>query len=178
MSSQVSLGHSSFPYLEHLFPHLFSHVVVSSLTCEQCIYGKYHRVSFKVSFNKSYTPFSCIYTAVWGPFFTLSVLGRKYLSFIDDYTRVSWIYLLKSKNDVINVKPQFYQVNVTQFHSIIQVFYSDNAQEFVNQSLVNFFQTQGILYCTICVHTPQQNSIAELTLSRSGSSFMFYYTCS
>lgn len=44
------LGHPSFSYLEHLFPSLFSKVLLSSLHCEHCILAKNHRVTFKSSF--------------------------------------------------------------------------------------------------------------------------------
>ena len=58
------LGHPSFPYLEHLFPHLFKTISVSSLRCEQCIYAKNHRVPFKISLNKSHVPFVHVFTDI------------------------------------------------------------------------------------------------------------------
>ena len=67
------------------------------------------------------------------------------MSFIDDCTRVSWVYLLKSKNDVIHDIPQFSNLIATQFHTRVQVFHSDNGCEFVNQSLANLFKEHGIL---------------------------------
>ena len=149
------LGHPSFVSLERLLPNLFSHISVSSIKCEQCIYAKNHRVPFKISLNKSLNPFSCVHTDVWGPFSTPSVSGHRYfVSFIDDCTRVSWIYLMKSKSDVISVIPQFYQMILTQFHTPVQVFHSDNGREFANQSLDNFFKKHGILHQTTCIHTP------------------------
>ena len=99
---------SSIFSLERLFPHLFKTISVSSLRCEQCIYAKNHRVPFKISLNKSPVPFVHVFTDVWGPFSTPSTLGHKYfVSFIDDCTRVSWVYLLKSKHDVLHVIPHF-----------------------------------------------------------------------
>ena len=156
------LGHPSFTYLERVFPKLFSNISVSSLRCEQCIYAKSHRVPFKVSFNKSTIPFSCVHTDVWGPFSTASASGHKYfVSFIDDCTRVSWVYLMKSKSDVLHIIPQFYNMILTQFNTKVKVFHSDNGREFVNQSLAVFMTQHGILHQTTCVYTPQQNGIAE-----------------
>ena len=58
----------------------------------------------KVSFNKIPIPFSCVYIKVWGPFSTrFASLHKLFVSFIDEHTRVSWVYLLKSKSDVIHV---------------------------------------------------------------------------
>ena len=124
--------------------------------------AKNHCVPFKVSFNKSSIPFSCVFTDVWGPFSTLSSSGHKYyVSFIDDCTRVSWVYLMKSKSDVSRIIPQFYNMILTQFNKNIKVFHSDNGREFVNQSLAEFMTQHGILHQKTCVYTPQQNGIAE-----------------
>lgn len=156
------LGHPSFPYLEHLFPKLFKNISSSSMRCEQCIFAKNHRVPFKVSFNKSSVPFTCVHTDVWGPFSTPSITGHKYfISFIDDCTRVCWIYLLKSKGEVGHVIPKFSKMIETQFHTQVKVIHSDNGREFVNQTLGNFFSTHGILHQTTCAYTPQQNGVAE-----------------
>ena len=53
--------------------------------------------------------------------------------FISDYTRVSWVYLLKSKNDVLHVIPQFSKMIATQFNTQVKVFHSDDGRKFVNQ---------------------------------------------
>ncbi|XP_071933922.1 uncharacterized protein [Coffea arabica] len=88
--------------------------------------------------------------------------GHKYfVSFIDDCTRVSWVYLMKSKSDVCHIIPQFYNMILTQFNTKIKVFHSDNGREFVNRSLADFMIQHGILHQTTCVYTPQQNGTAE-----------------
>jgi transposase InsO family protein len=156
------LGHPSFSYLERLFPQLFKKVHVSSLRCEHCIYAKNHRVPFKISINKSPFPFTRVFTDVWGPFSTPSTLGYRYfVSFIDDCTRVSWVYLLKSKHEVLDVIPKFSKMIITQFNTQVKVFHSDNGREFKNQSLAKFFEENGILHQTSCTYTPQQNGTAE-----------------
>ena len=107
----------------------------------QCIYAKNHHVPFKTSLNKSPIPFIHVFTNVWGPFSTLSALDHKYfVSFIDDCTRVSWVNLLKSKNDVLYVIPRFSKMIITQFNTQVKAFHSDNGCEFVNQSLADFSQ--------------------------------------
>ena len=97
-----------------------------------------------------------------GPFSTPSTWGHKYfVSFIDDCTRVSWVYLLKSKHDVLHVIPQFSKMVITQFNTWVKVFHSDNGREFVNRSLATLFQENEILHQTTYAYTPQQNGIAE-----------------
>ena len=62
------------------------------------------------------------------------------MSFIDDCTRVSRVYLLKSKHDVLHVIPQFSNMVITQFNMQVKVFHSNNGRQFVNRSLATLFQ--------------------------------------
>ena len=83
---------------------------------------KNHRVPFKTSLNKNPIPFTHVFTNAWGSFST-PALGHKYfMSFIDDYTRVSRIYLHKSKNDVRHIIPQFSKMIATQFNTQVKSF--------------------------------------------------------
>ena len=54
------------------------------------------------------------------------------VSFIDDCTKVSWVYLFKSMNDVLHVISQFSKMIATQFNTQVKVFHFDNGHEFVN----------------------------------------------
>lgn len=76
------LGHPSFPYLEHLFSKFYYNISTSSLICEQCIFVKDRRISLKISTNKGFVPFACVYTDLSGPFSTPIAYGHKYLVFL------------------------------------------------------------------------------------------------
>jgi hypothetical protein len=104
------LGHPSFQYLQHLFPSLFSKVNVSNFHSEPCIYAKNHCVSFPLSFNKSDVPFSLIHTDVWSPPIPTYTGVQWFVSFIDDCTWVSWVYLMKTKSDVFPIFQIFHQM--------------------------------------------------------------------
>src|SRR5262249_16875264 len=99
---------------------------------------------------------------IWGPAHVSNISGsRWFVSFIDDCTRVTWIYLLKQKSDVSLIFPNFYNMMKTQFGVDIKKFRSDNAKDFFNHSLTTFFQTKGIIHESSCIYTPQQNGLAE-----------------
>jgi len=49
----------------------------------------------------------------------------------------------------------------TQFGSQIKKFRTDNARDYFNHHLHNFFQQEGIIHEYSCVDTPQQNRVAE-----------------
>ena len=95
------LGHPSFRVIKSLFTSLFSKLDVESLHCEVCELAKHKHVPFLVSNNMSTFPFYLIHTDVWGPSTLQNVSGACwFLTFIDDCTRVTWVFLLKQKSDV------------------------------------------------------------------------------
>jgi hypothetical protein len=156
------LGHPSFRYLLKLFPSLFLKNNVSSFHCDSCLLAKHHRTSFHPSFNKSSVPFSIIHSDVWGPSRVTNRSNTKwFVSFIDDCTRVSWVYLLKEKSEVISIFQSFHQMILTQFNTRVQVLRSDNGGEYFKKELSAYFHAYGIIHQTSCVDTPQQNGVAE-----------------
>lgn len=52
------------------------------------------------------------------------------MSFIDDHTRLTWVYLLKDKSEVKHMFEAFYVMVETQFHEKIQIFRSDTGRVF------------------------------------------------
>ena len=67
--------------------------------CKGCAKGKNTKKTFPSSENKAKGILEIIYSDVCGPMSSGS-LGRYvyYVSFIDDFSRKTWIYLLKSKD--------------------------------------------------------------------------------
>jgi histone deacetylase 1/2 len=77
---------------------------------------------FSVSTHIVKTPLELVFSDVWGPA-QMSVSGHEYyVSFIDAYSRFTWIYLLKRKSDVFDVFLKF-QAHVERLlnHKIIHV---------------------------------------------------------
>jgi len=66
--------------------------------CEACIFGKNHRIPFVKEPWHAKFPLEFVHTDVCGLMNISSIGGNKYfLTFIDDFSRKTWIYLLKSK---------------------------------------------------------------------------------
>ena len=83
------------------------------------------------------------------------------MTFIDDCTRMTWLYLLKHKDDVYSVFQSFHTMIQTQFSAKIQILRSDNGGEYVNKKFQDYFAIHGLLHETSCAQTPQQNGVAE-----------------
>ena len=86
----------------------------------------------------------------------LMFLGQNGLSFIDDCTRITWIFLLKQKSNVSIVPQNFCSMIKHQFGVNIKRFRSDNARDYFNQLITPYFQREGIIHESSYVNTPQQ----------------------
>ena len=91
-----------------------------------------------------------------------SLLGYNYyVVFIDDFTRFTWFFLLKKKNELVVVFKHFKNLVENQYSSKIKVLRFDNGKEYVNSQFQNFCSDHGILHQISCPHTPQQNGISK-----------------
>ncbi|RVW83276.1 Retrovirus-related Pol polyprotein from transposon TNT 1-94 [Vitis vinifera] len=105
---------------------------------------------------------SQIHSDVWGPSRIKNISGtRWFVTFVDDHTRVTWVFLMKEKSEVRHIFQTFNLMVQNQFNSKIQVLKSDNAKEYFTSSLSTYLQNHGIIHISSCVDTPQQNGVAE-----------------
>lgn len=103
--------------------------------------------------------FDLIQCDILGPFNTKTHAGYSYfLTIVDDCSRYTWIYLMRSKSDVLHIIPLFFKLVETQFSKVNKVFRSDNAPEL---KFSDFFASIGTIHQFSCVQTPQQNSVVE-----------------
>ncbi|GJX19335.1 putative RNA-directed DNA polymerase [Tanacetum coccineum] len=130
--------------------------------CDVCHKAKQTREPFPISNHKTSILGQLVHLDVWGPYRVRSREGFKYfLTIVDEFSRVVWVFMLKGKDEVFSNIVMFYNLIKNQFGKTIKVFRSDNGTEFVNKQFNNFCVTNGITHQTSCAYTPQQNRIAE-----------------
>ena len=135
------LGHPPFRLLKQLFPDLFNSLDPSSLRCDECIIAKHHWVSFPINNILSSKPFYLIHSNVWGPSWIPNYSGPKwFITFIDDCTQMCWVFLLKDKTTIRSVLITFCKMIQTQFGTTIKRLIIDNAKDYFNTHLQNYFQ--------------------------------------
>ncbi|KAK9182889.1 hypothetical protein WN944_026037 [Citrus x changshan-huyou] len=106
--------------------------------------------------------FELIHSDLWGPAPVDSYDGYKYfVLFIDDKSHATWLYLLKSKTEVIFVFQEFHNMVINQFDAKIKSFRTDNGTEYTSGLFSKYLRNHRILHETSCVGTPQQNGMAE-----------------
>jgi len=95
-----------------------------------------------------------------GPYITLLFCGASYfLTVVDDYSRVVWVYLIIDKTEVTSILKHFLSMVERQFEKRVKIFRSDNGTEFT--CLKSYFLEHGIIFQTSCIGTPQQNGRVE-----------------
>ena len=107
-------------------------------------------------------PFYLIYGDVWRPskVTTLSV-KRWFATFIDDRTKLCWVYLFAKKSDVARIFKYFFSIIEAQFNIKICILQFGNGSEYFNECLGEFLKEKGILHQSTCCEIPQQNGIVE-----------------
>ncbi|WKA10494.1 hypothetical protein VitviT2T_028060 [Vitis vinifera] len=131
--------------------------------CEICQQGKQSRLPFKNNQAwRATEKLQLIHTDVCGPMKTTSLSGNKYfILFIDDYTRMCWVYFIKLKNEVFSVFKQFKALVENQSNLSIKILRSDNGTEYTSSQFVEFCSTAGIKRQLTTPYTPQQNGVSE-----------------
>jgi len=125
------LGHLSSQVVRHILcGHELSSVSNKLyVVCDACQQGKSHQLPFSLSPHVTHAPLELIHSDVWSPTQT-SVSGHNfYVSFVDDYSRFTWFYLLKRKCDVFDI---FLKFQIMLNVSLIEKFFVFNLTRAVN----------------------------------------------
>ena len=80
-----------------------------------------------------------------------------YVSFIDDFSRKTWIYFMKNKDEVFSKFKEFKALIENHTENKIKTFRSDNGGEFTS----NEFKELGIKRELSTPYNPQQNGIVK-----------------
>lgn len=178
--SHNMLGHPSAGVMEHitsLKPRMSSNFLTALKSCEVCIQSKQSRLPFPTLHRRTSALFELVHIDVWGPCTdSCNDNVRFMLTLVEDFSRMTWIYLLNNKGQVYSVLKQYILMIKTQFGSIMKQIRTDNGTEFVNKNVTGLFAEFGIIHQKSCVYSPQQNGIVERrhrSLLQIGRALMF-----
>jgi hypothetical protein len=138
----------------------------SRSVCDASACAKAHVLPYQISSSRSLDPLELIFSDVWGP--AIDSFGRKkyYVSFIDDYSKFTWLYLLHHKSNVFQYFLEFQTLVERKFNKKIIVVQSNWGGEY--EHLNSYFRKLGISHqvsCPIPISrmAPQSESIATLS---------------
>nr|GEV90989.1 putative ribonuclease H-like domain-containing protein [Tanacetum cinerariifolium] len=130
--------------------------------CDSCAKAKHTRLPFPSSSIKTNASFKLIHCDIWGGYRIPSYTRANYfLTIVDDFSRAIWIFLLKHKNEASQHLKNFHRKIDVQFEKGIKRIRCDNGGEFTSTKMLEFYNENGILLETTCLHTPQQNGVVE-----------------
>ena len=160
------LGHLSNKVLTNALSSVDASCILpitdSNTHCKHCLNGKMHQLPFDKSDFKASKPLELIHSDVWGPAPTTSINDLKYyVLFVDDYSKFTWLFLLKFKFDVFEVFKYFKATVENQLDSKIKILRTDRGGEFTSNVFKRFCSSNGIIQHLTCPHPPQQNGVAE-----------------
>ena len=101
------LGHMTFDTMHTAFPDIMIKVDKRKLMYGECEFGKHTRASYISKGHRSTMPFILVHSNVWTSHM-VSISGMKYfVTFIDCYSRMTWVYLMRHRSEVLKCFKDF-----------------------------------------------------------------------
>ena len=146
--------------------------------CDSCLKGKMTRKSFpKASSHRANQPLDLVHSDICGPMNTLTPGQKKYfLTFIDDHSRYTTVYLLHSKDEVSMKLEEYLKFVQNKFERRVKALRTDNGTEYTSKQTQAIMKREGIEFLTTVPYNPQLNSVVERknrTLCESARSMLF-----
>ena len=163
------MGHISYDAVKMLVRKgLISGVKVDLGTptpfCETCLYAKGKQKSIlKERANGKCLHFGdMIHSDIWGPSPVTSQGGKDYyVSFTDDATHLTTVYLLRLKSDVFTSYKQYDTWVENQMKARIKILMSDQGGEYLGKEFIKYLLDRGTEHRLTIHDTPEQNGVAE-----------------
>jgi hypothetical protein len=123
------LGHLLFDSMAKVFPEIMSKVDKRKLVYDACEFGKHTKSIYASRGHRSISPFMLIHSDVWTcP--VISISGMKYfITFIDCYSHMTWIHLMKQDNEVLKCFQKFCSLAENQCDARIKLLRIDNGTD-------------------------------------------------
>ena len=132
------------------------------LQCEVCQLAKCHKQPFSISKTISVGPLDLIHSDVSGIVRQPShSLCKYFLTFIDDYSRYTHLYPLKSRTEVLEKFIEYKSLVETHLDRKIKTFRTDNGTEYTSNAFDGLLKKYGIHHEYTHIHSPQENGVSE-----------------
>ena len=172
MDDKVSLWHLRFGHLHYggLTELAKKHMVhglpdmdYTKKFCEGCVLGKQTRNTFqKRAEYRARSSLELVHTDICGPITPKSFSEKRYfITFIDDYTRKTWVYFMKEKSEALEVFKKFKMQVEKTTGLYIKALRSDRGGEYMSTAFKSYCEEQGIRRFLTAPYSPQQNGVAE-----------------
>jgi transposase InsO family protein len=156
------INYQALPFLKNMVEGIPELQSTHEGICKGCALGKNVKRTFSSNNNRSKEILDLIHSYVCGPMPVKSLGGSLYyVIFIDDYSRKTWLYLLKKKDKVFSKFQQFKEEIENLTNKKIKTLRTDNGGEHTSKEFVGFCKSKGVRRELTDPHNPQQNGVAE-----------------
>lgn len=108
--------------------------------CDACYLARQKRLFFPVSASTTQACFDLVHVDIWGAMSIHSLYGHFYFLIVFyDFSRSTWVFLMKSKSETRSIQQQFCLYIKTQFSTIITCIKSGQGQDLI---CPNFYAKQ------------------------------------
>ena len=130
--------------------------------CEECVLGKSKKQPYGTGKHTSEKPLDYTHSDIWGPSPVATIGGCRYfLTFIDDFSRKIWIYIMKEKSDTFDKFREWCTEVEVEKKTPLRCLRTDNGLEFLSHEFDSFCKLKGIKRHRTVPNNPQQNGVAE-----------------
>ncbi|CAI5517653.1 unnamed protein product [Closterium sp. Naga37s-1] len=162
------MGHVALPILQQLVKNeMVAGIRVKGepdevLGCPTCIQAKFTRFPFPSSEATAKAPLDEVVMDVVGPL-KLGAAGAEYfLTIVDVYTRMTWVYVLAKKSDVAEtLKTDWFPMVERQQDRLVKSIRTDRGGEFLSKEFGLWLKKNGIRHSLTMPYSPEMNGIAE-----------------
>ncbi|CAI7859665.1 unnamed protein product [Closterium sp. NIES-54] len=162
------MGHVALPILQQLVKNeMVAGIRVKGepdevLGCPTCMQAKFTRYPFSSSEATAKAPLDEVVMDVVGPL-KLGAAGAEYfLTIVDVYTRMTWVYVLSKKSDVAEmVKTDWLPMVERQQDRLVKAIRTDRGGEFLSKEFSLWLKKNGIRHSLTMPYSPAMNRIAE-----------------
>ncbi|XP_059071644.1 uncharacterized protein LOC131868740 [Cryptomeria japonica] len=137
--------------------------VGAAMAVEDSEVGKKNQVNFlKTGNKKKDTPLELVHLDVFGPTEVASIGAANYfVTFLDEYTRKVWIYMLAKKSEVFSKFKSFKALVENQIGHKIKCLKIDNRGEFCSSEFDSFCADNSIRRIKVIPFTRQENGAVK-----------------
>ena len=96
---------------------------------------------------------SLSYIVIWSSCANNVLGARWFVSFANDHTRITWIFIMKEKLKVGPIFKNFHFMLQKQFQAKVQIFRTNNAREYFHSILEYYLLDNGIVHQSFFIDT-------------------------
>ncbi|GJS54680.1 zinc finger, CCHC-type containing protein [Tanacetum coccineum] len=131
--------------------------------CEACMKGKQARAPFpnQASFRAK-KRLELVHGDLCGPITPPTPAGNRYfMLLVDDFSRVMWVYLLKTKDEALRTFETYRNLVESETGEKIKMLRTDRGGEFMSKNFTEYCNRTGLKRHYTAPYSPQQNGVVE-----------------